>query len=594
MDLIERDSGEILWIEDELPVKYRPIPTREPDLSEPSDPSTWYQWHLYNTRADEAWKLGYSGKGQRISILDSGTNKHSKDLGHLDFANSWNFVTKEKDPTPPEKLCQAGQDDCSHGTTCANLALGESNDFCGVGIAPASSLQGFLVLEPTDAPWVTNREFAEALSHPTDISSNSYGYWSCVWDRLLGIECDLTKLSKTERSAIEQTTSSGRDGKGTIILFAAGNDGHLFEDTNIQETLTLRQVFAIGASTSKYEPTQWSCPGAGLMITAPGSSLFGTTVKITNTGRREICGEIGSGTSWAAPITSGAIALLLEANDALTWRDVQHILVRSSFRQPSIDWVTNAGGRKFSYHSGFGNLDILSALTLALNWTSFPQERSIFGTNSSQIVVNKTEEVKIEIQEDLVVESVNLVLDISVRRRGGLEIVLISPSGTKHTILKARPDSDRNYNQWQPLARGFWDERSKGVWTVQITKKSKHRSPGRTTINSISLKIYGTVPGEYPKNPEIAGGIEAPFLVARQVSSNEVIIFLNEMGQQVEANELQIRSVHGDWISVETSPSHRMKAKNLNPNSIYLFRGRSQVGTHWSDWSRVLSVKTNR
>ena len=58
-------------------------------------------------------------------------------------------------------------------------------------------------------------------------------------------------------------------------------------------------------------------------------------------------------------IAAGIIALALEANPALTWRDVQHLIVRTSKTKnlKASDWKTNGVGRKFSHSYGFGLMD---------------------------------------------------------------------------------------------------------------------------------------------------------------------------------------------------------------------------------------------
>src|SRR5882672_10314267 len=93
-----------------------------------------------------------------------------------------------------------------------------------------------------------------------------------------------------------------------------------------------------------------------------------------------------NGTSSATPVTAGVIALLLEANPAITWRDVKHILA-STARQ--IDaahaavnfaltggtyvaepaWLTNAAGFKFHNWYGFGMVDASAAVNLARTYT---------------------------------------------------------------------------------------------------------------------------------------------------------------------------------------------------------------------------------
>jgi len=496
-------EGEVLWTEALQTIKYRPIPTRPPETKrwQASDPRYNQQWHIQNIRATEAWDLGYSGQDVIVSVLDDGVNKAETDLGNLDMSNSWNYVTGKNDPSPNTQSCINYDDTCEHGTFCSTLAVGETNNFCGVGIGPSSTLQGFAILPPAgSSSGVSISDYVEALTHPTYVSSNSYGPVTC--EREHGqVSCSLSPITKLEIEAFQYCLEHDRDGKGVIFLFAAGNDGDLHEDTNFQGTLTLRGVMAIGASDQNYDPTYWSCPGAGLMCLAPGYQMFGSTIVIDKQ-LQEVCETIGSGTSFATPVVAGAMSVLLEANPDLTWRDVQHLIVRSSYRQKSVDWVTNAAGRDFSYTSGFGNLDLYAAVVFATNWTVFPQEQSTTTRNQTRTTVTSTSEIYLGIQTDLVVESVNLVLDISVQRRGGLVIELTSPGGTTHTLFKARPDYEANYANWPVLARGFWDERSPGWWILRVIQDSTYTSAGKTTVNSVTLTVYGTDPSEYPENPQ--------------------------------------------------------------------------------------------
>ena len=66
-----------------------------------------------------------------------------------------------------------------------------------------------------------------------------------------------------------------------------------------------------------------------------------------------------TGTSASAPMAAGIIALALEANPSLTWRDDQHLIVKTS--QPrnlkATDWRTNGMKRKVSHSYGYGIMD---------------------------------------------------------------------------------------------------------------------------------------------------------------------------------------------------------------------------------------------
>ena len=71
------------------------------------------------------------------------------------------------------------------------------------------------------------------------------------------------------------------------------------------------------------------------------------------------CTDRHTGTSAAAPLAAGVIALMLEARKCLTWRDVQHLIVYTSVRvdiEPQ-EWQTNGAGFTHSHKHGFGLLD---------------------------------------------------------------------------------------------------------------------------------------------------------------------------------------------------------------------------------------------
>jgi subtilisin-like proprotein convertase family protein len=97
-----------------------------------------------------------------------------------------------------------------------------------------------------------------------------------------------------------------------------------------------------------------------------------------------------NGTSSATPVTSGAIAVLLQANPALTWRDVKYILAAKavqvdasvaattvtcnnggiqSFTAVPI-WMATSGGFHFHPWYGFGKIDLDTAVSMAkTGWT---------------------------------------------------------------------------------------------------------------------------------------------------------------------------------------------------------------------------------
>ena len=71
------------------------------------------------------------------------------------------------------------------------------------------------------------------------------------------------------------------------------------------------------------------------------------------------CTSTHTGTSASAPLAAGIIALILEVNPELTWRDVQHVTVRCAHNANlrANDWSQNAVGRNFSHSFGYGLMD---------------------------------------------------------------------------------------------------------------------------------------------------------------------------------------------------------------------------------------------
>src|SRR6185369_2971480 len=85
-----------------------------------------------------------------------------------------------------------------------------------------------------------------------------------------------------------------------------------------------------------------------------------------------------SGTSASAPQISGLAALILSANPALTYRDVQQILILSArhFDLTDPDLTTNGAGFRVSHNVGFGVPDAGEAVTLAKSWSNRPPLKS--------------------------------------------------------------------------------------------------------------------------------------------------------------------------------------------------------------------------
>lgn len=101
--------------------------------------------------------------------------------------------------------------------------------------------------------------------------------------------------------------------------------------------------------------------------------------QITTTTLNGKCTDGFTGTSASAPLLAGTIALVLQANSNLSWRDIQYLLVYTSDSSQLTkgDWMTNSGGRRISQLFGFGAVDVEAMVTRAKRWITVPPQRTV-------------------------------------------------------------------------------------------------------------------------------------------------------------------------------------------------------------------------
>ena len=202
------------------------------------------------------------------------------------------------------------------------------------------------------------------------------------------------------------------------------------------------------------------------------------------------------GTSSATPLVSGVIALILESNPDLTWRDVQNILVHSSRKNDVNDssWSVNGGGLNVSHKYGFGAVDAGAAVSLAENWTSSGEEaNATFGPFTENLVIDNGPsawtEFNLSVPIDLSLESVDVIVDITHTARGELDIVLESPSGHQSWLAEVHDDNNADYSNWRFGTVQHWDESSQGNWILKVRDSVTGSNSG--TLNSWELIFHG-------------------------------------------------------------------------------------------------------
>jgi hypothetical protein len=227
----------------------------------------------------------------------------------------------------------------------------------------------------------------------------------------------------------------------------------------------------------------YSTPGAALFVSAPG----GDHESITNHVTANVdggCRGAGAGTAFASPVVSGVIALMLEANPDLTWRDVQGVLASTS-RMVFDDLddtsrVRNVAGLYHSNLYGFGIIDAESAVAASKSWDSYGPERMLTGNSGNvnlTIADNATTSVRNSVisitnnGEDFITESVVVLLDLEHFSRGNLEVVLASPQGTISILHPGQRLENTQLDaeeRWKLMTVRAWGENAVGSWSLSI------------------------------------------------------------------------------------------------------------------------------
>ncbi|HEX7673197.1 MAG TPA: S8 family serine peptidase [Bdellovibrio sp.] len=529
--------------------------------SDGGDPLLDLAWHLNNTgqkvfasssgtagmdlNLQKTWAAGVYGKGVKIQISDTGFEDT-----HEDLQDNFLYDGTSKDYTlyypytsntaPPKSSSDV------HGTSVAGLAAAVGwNGRGSRGVAPKASIVSSNVISASVSP--TYSMLGDSASSDFDISNMSWGSTQNYVSR----NSDNTDYE----TILFQQVVLGRNGKGKIFVKAAGNDYQVdcyqasgttcIGNSNFDQDNVNPYQIVVAALTANGWSASYSSGGSNLWISSFGG-MYGYDSPAMITTDRMGCsyGEATSsststlsfdkggsgntgcnytasfnGTSSASPTLTGVVALMLEANPDLTWRDVKYILAKTARQTNSpaaitshplnktlptgLVWeqayVTNAAGFKFHNWYGFGTVDADSAVTLAKSYTSTLGTYSdttwySSGTlnttipNYSAAGVTST----ISVTNNMKIEAVRIKLAVSHPAISELQIELTSPSGTKSIIINGQ-NALTNQSTYDGneifLSNAFFQESSYGTWTLKVIDTSTNSGTG--TLTNWSINIAG-------------------------------------------------------------------------------------------------------
>jgi subtilisin-like proprotein convertase family protein len=453
------------------------------------------------------WNDRIFGAGVVLCVIDDGVNFAHPDLAsNYNAGLSYDYIQNDGDPSPVSRTTS------NHGTPVASTCCGVNNravvnngasviaNECGVGAAPQATLAAVRDLNVN-----SDSEVAQVVTHRLDDVD--------VYILTAGPSDDgrtAQAIGSMAQAAFLRGLSDGRNRLGAIYMYSAGNGGQLGDDCNFDGFASFRATVTVGAITALGEPTYYSEECAALHVVTPSTgqnNMISGGISGMFVAAYQGCFDRFGGTSGAAPLAAGVVALWLEAVPRLTWLDVQGLLAYSSSRKRTAvaqtsSWIANGAGLYFSHWFGFGVIDAQRGLQMARMWTSYPLS-SLAAADSSTLTVNRnfslgtygTASWNCPAAAGKRVKAVEVYVTMRHARRGDVRIFLSSPFGTNSQLARARPrDGARDLNNWRFTCNAMWDESPAGMWQLRL-EDTKLNAAG--TLVSWRIVVHHTDPNNF-------------------------------------------------------------------------------------------------
>ncbi len=439
------------------------------------DEATNPRWQVRDPVADlnmgDAWSTTM-GAGVTVAVVDRTWNPNHEDLrDNADTSRStnWGGFTSE-----------TSRSGAYHGTAVAGVVGARDNAVGGRGIAPRATLVNYNLLDD----FSTARE-AEALTlniGTVAVANMSYG---------VRPRSGLSPEGSIFQRALETGLEQGFGGKGTSYVKAAGN-GRIANTRHhwsaLEAANNYRAIISACAVNSAGTSARFSEEGSNLWVC--GLSRYaghaGILAPVGDNHYRDTFG----GTSAAAPMVSGVIALMRSVNAELTWRDVKVILADTARKVDPGDSGWMSGARKYSstgpvaesysfnYQYGFGLVDAEAAVAAAARWVLLPPMQTFTASHAGDVSLPGSGG-EIELALDLVT-AIDFTEHVKVTVAGDISDfrdyrwTLVSPTGTESLLA---PEGNQCIAGWCSL-RGSFDfgssrhlgENPRGTWKLRIQR----------------------------------------------------------------------------------------------------------------------------
>ena len=330
----------------------------------PNDPDYGSQWYLKDFATPDkgvgieaAWDHTVGSSDVVVAVIDTGGTAHADMVGRL--VPGYDFFSNDGDATDPGDASEgsscAASSSTWHGTKVAGVIGANVNNALGIaGVNQLSFIQHIRILGPCGGDtadeikairWAAGLPVDGVPLNPTParvINLSLGGSGECL---------------VSEQEAIDAATTAG-----AIVVVAAGNGGpdQIGDDLDVMPSspANCKNVITVAATNPTGQRTTFSNFGSNVTIAAPGQAIRTTTFGgYTN----------ANGTSFATPIVSGIVSLMLSANPVLTYDQVIALLNQPGVANPFPTALSQCSSNiNDTYHCGLGIIDAAHAAHAAL------------------------------------------------------------------------------------------------------------------------------------------------------------------------------------------------------------------------------------
>ncbi|MFV0362909.1 MAG: S8 family serine peptidase [Suipraeoptans sp.] len=311
-------------------------------LASVNDSNASNQWYLDTIKAYSAWDYSKTNKAIKVAIIDSGVQINHPDLAaNINTSKSYDFVNKTK----------LSGDLYGHGTHVAGIVGAVANN--GIGIAGVSYNAELLCYRVT-----YNYNNEETTTTSLLVSAIN----QAVQD---GAKVINLSLGGPKSDIATQSAVTAAKNANVIVICAAGNYGNLTPvyPSDYPETISVVATNQANARAS------FSSYNSNKDIAAPGVSIYSTYL---NSGYSN-----SNGTSMAAPIVSGIVAMMLTVNPNLTFNQIYNIITSTA---------TDLGESGKDDYFGYGLINAQAAVVQARNTSGVIEATGITITSGNKTI----------------------------------------------------------------------------------------------------------------------------------------------------------------------------------------------------------------